>query len=125
MDELVNIQAHAAEILTINYSPPMRCSTVAASGDSDSPSDSTSLWTADTSYGQPLYSRENELVPPLILLVTAGRDRLIHVFEVKLAHGSKEATYNIIHTLDNHSSSVTTVRFTSDGQRLLSCGGDR
>lgn len=52
------------------------------------------------------------------LLASAGRDRLTHVFDA----GNN---YNPLTTLDNHSSSVTTVKFTSDGQRLLSCGGDK
>lgn len=38
------------------------------------------------------------------LLATAGRDRLIHVLDV-------EEDYSLLQTLDEHSSSITAVRF--------------
>lgn len=38
------------------------------------------------------------------LLATAGRDRLIHVLNV-------EEDYSLLQTLDEHSSSITAVRF--------------
>ncbi|XP_048063911.1 mitogen-activated protein kinase-binding protein 1-like isoform X1 [Megalobrama amblycephala] len=54
------------------------------------------------------------------LLATASRDRLIHVLEV-------EEDYGLLQTLDEHSSSVTSVRFAaSDGKlRIISCGADK
>ena len=41
------------------------------------------------------------------LLATAGRDRLIHVLDV-------EEDYRLLQTLDEHSSSITSVRFTGE-----------
>ncbi|XP_039546085.1 mitogen-activated protein kinase-binding protein 1-like, partial [Pimephales promelas] len=54
------------------------------------------------------------------LLATASRDRLIHVLDV-------EEDYGLLQTLDEHSSSVTSVRFAaSDGKlRIISCGADK
>eukprot|EP00106_Octopus_bimaculoides_P021697 XP_014789139.1 PREDICTED: WD repeat-containing protein 62-like [Octopus bimaculoides] len=54
------------------------------------------------------------------LLATASRDRLIHIFDV-------EQDYGLLQTLDDHSSSITAVKFTkNDGQfRMLSCSADK
>ncbi|KAK7134125.1 hypothetical protein R3I94_015848 [Phoxinus phoxinus] len=54
------------------------------------------------------------------LLATASRDRLIHVLDV-------EEDYGLLQTLDEHSSSVTSVHFAaSDGKlRIISCGADK
>ncbi|KAJ8308631.1 hypothetical protein KUTeg_013505 [Tegillarca granosa] len=54
------------------------------------------------------------------LLATASRDRFIHVFDV-------EQNYGLLQTLDDHSSSITAVRFTETDQQLkmLSCGADK
>ncbi|KAG7295487.1 hypothetical protein JYU34_021683 [Plutella xylostella] len=54
------------------------------------------------------------------LLASASRDRLIHVFEV-------ERGYQILQTLDDHSSSITAVRFLWAGAALqmVSCGADK
>ncbi|XP_072552931.1 mitogen-activated protein kinase-binding protein 1-like [Salminus brasiliensis] len=54
------------------------------------------------------------------LLATAGRDRLIHVLDV-------EEDYKLLQTLDEHSSSITAVRFTAnEGKvRMISCGADK
>ncbi|XP_062252893.1 mitogen-activated protein kinase-binding protein 1 [Platichthys flesus] len=56
----------------------------------------------------------------LQLLATAGRDRLIHVLDV-------DRDYSLVQTLDEHSSSITAVRFTAnDGKvRMISCGADK
>ncbi|CAH1791399.1 unnamed protein product [Owenia fusiformis] len=53
-------------------------------------------------------------------LASASRDRLLHVFDV-------EQDYGLIQTLDDHSSSITAVRFSeNEGQiKLLSCGADK
>ena len=98
MREIYSTQAHSAEILTLHYSPPVR------------PTRDGS-WTSDL-------SDPNDEEEELVLLASAGRDRLVHVFDAS-------AGYCPIRTLDNHSSSVTVVKFTPDGTRLLSCGGDR
>lgn len=60
--------------------------------------------------------------PDMVLLASAGRDRLIHIYD---ATESSSKRYQLCQTLDIHSSSVTIVKFTSDGKRLISCGGDK
>ncbi|XP_053622204.1 uncharacterized protein Wdr62 isoform X2 [Plodia interpunctella] len=54
------------------------------------------------------------------LLASASRDRLIHVFLV-------DKGYQILQTLDEHSSSITAVRFLNSGAHLqmVSCGADK
>ncbi|XP_022125962.2 mitogen-activated protein kinase-binding protein 1 isoform X2 [Pieris rapae] len=54
------------------------------------------------------------------LLASASRDRLIHVFLV-------DKGYQILQTLDEHSSSITAVRFLSSGGglQMASCGADK
>ncbi|KAL6095585.1 mapkbp1 [Pungitius sinensis] len=54
------------------------------------------------------------------LLATAGRDRLIHVLDA-------EDDYALLQTLDEHSASITAVRFAANDNkvRLISCGADK
>ncbi|XP_055496959.1 mitogen-activated protein kinase-binding protein 1 [Leucoraja erinacea] len=54
------------------------------------------------------------------LLATASRDRLIHVLDV-------ENDYSLLQTLDEHSSSITAVKFTANGGsvRMITCGADK
>ncbi|XP_037904437.1 mitogen-activated protein kinase-binding protein 1 isoform X7 [Hermetia illucens] len=54
------------------------------------------------------------------LLASASRDRLIHVFDVNQG-------YNILQTLDDHSSSITSVKFIGTGNnfQMISCGADK
>ncbi|CAL8393819.1 unnamed protein product [Gadus morhua 'NCC'] len=56
----------------------------------------------------------------LELLASAARDRLIHVFDAGNA-------YRRLQTLDEHSSSITAVRFAAkeNSVRLISCGADK
>uniref|UniRef100_A0A8C2H3T6 Mitogen-activated protein kinase binding protein 1 n=1 Tax=Cyprinus carpio TaxID=7962 RepID=A0A8C2H3T6_CYPCA len=56
----------------------------------------------------------------LNLLATASRDRLIHVLDA-------DREYGLLQTLDEHSSSITAVRFAAnDGKvRMISCGADK
>ncbi|XP_043327486.1 mitogen-activated protein kinase-binding protein 1 isoform X2 [Cervus canadensis] len=63
------------------------------------------------------YSKPNT---GLKLLASASRDRLIHVLDA-----GRE--YSLQQTLDEHSSSITAVKFAaSDGQvRMISCGADK
>ncbi|XP_064622019.1 mitogen-activated protein kinase-binding protein 1-like isoform X4 [Lineus longissimus] len=58
--------------------------------------------------GRPLY------------LSTASRDRLIHIFDVN-------KDFSLLNTLDDHSSSITAVRFVENNNQLqmLSCGADK
>lgn len=52
-------------------------------------------------------------------MATGGSDRLVRVFDCRKA-------YAVVATLDHHhSSAVTTLRFTPDGKKLLSCGADK
>ncbi|XP_030764315.1 uncharacterized protein LOC115888674 [Sitophilus oryzae] len=54
------------------------------------------------------------------LLASASRDRLIHVFDTKNG-------YDFVQTLDDHSSSITAVRFLnhSNNIQMISCGADK
>ncbi|BES87447.1 WD domain, G-beta repeat [Nesidiocoris tenuis] len=54
------------------------------------------------------------------LLASASRDRLVHVFDV-------DEDYNFLQTLDDHSSSITAVRFLNGQSNLqmVSCGADK
>lgn len=54
------------------------------------------------------------------MLASASRDRLIHVFDV-------EQNYRILQTLDDHSSSITSVKFIGAGGafQMISCGADK
>ncbi|KAF7218383.1 WD repeat-containing protein 62 isoform X2 [Nothobranchius furzeri] len=64
-----------------------------------------------------------EFSPPstgVKLLASASRDRLIHIF-------SLEKNYSLEQTLNDHSASITAVKFTGEGPevRLVSCGADK
>lgn len=54
------------------------------------------------------------------LLASASRDRLIHIF-------NRDQDYSLIQTLNNHSASITAVRFTGDSPdlKMVSCGADK
>lgn len=52
------------------------------------------------------------------LMASGGRDRLVHVYDCNKEH-------SILNTLDNHSGAVTSLYFTRDGKKLLSCGADK
>ncbi|XP_066252026.1 uncharacterized protein Wdr62 isoform X1 [Euwallacea similis] len=54
------------------------------------------------------------------MLASASRDRLIHVFDTK-------SGYDFVQTLDDHSSSITAVRFLNQTNNLqmVSCGADK
>jgi WD40 repeat protein len=96
------IWAHEAEVLSLCYSPllPSNMSSGNESGVVNSDS--------------------------RVLLASGGRDRLVHVFDASLGVSpSSDCRYDVVNTLDNHSSSVTVVKFTPDGRRLVSCGGDK
>ncbi|XP_030730422.2 WD repeat-containing protein 62 isoform X3 [Globicephala melas] len=55
----------------------------------------------------------------LSLLASASRDRLIHVLNV-------EKNYNLEQTLDDHSSSITAIRFAGHKDiQMISCGADK
>ncbi|XP_041469157.1 mitogen-activated protein kinase-binding protein 1-like isoform X3 [Lytechinus variegatus] len=54
------------------------------------------------------------------LLASASRDRLIHVFDM-------DKNCSLVQTLDDHSSSITSVKFNRHGEQLqmISCGADK
>ncbi|XP_071507372.1 uncharacterized protein [Diadema antillarum] len=54
------------------------------------------------------------------LLASASRDRLIHVFDM-------DKNCSLVQTLDDHSSSITSVKFNKNGEQLqmISCGADK
>ncbi|KAI4801648.1 hypothetical protein KUCAC02_019528 [Chaenocephalus aceratus] len=81
MEEILNVEAHDAEILCLEYSKP------------------------ETG---------------LKLLASSSRDRLIHVLDA-------EDDYSLLQTLDEHSSSITAVRFAADKNKvkMISCGADK
>ncbi|KAF6289352.1 WD repeat domain 62 [Rhinolophus ferrumequinum] len=55
----------------------------------------------------------------LTLLASASRDRLIHVLNV-------EKNYKLEQTLDDHSSSITAIKFAGNGDiQMISCGADK
>ncbi|XP_043998653.1 mitogen-activated protein kinase-binding protein 1 isoform X1 [Gambusia affinis] len=56
----------------------------------------------------------------LQLLATASRDRLIHILDA-----ARE--YSLVQTLDEHSSSITAVRFAANEEKvwMISCGADK
>ncbi|KAJ3130055.1 hypothetical protein HK098_006767 [Nowakowskiella sp. JEL0407] len=61
------------------------------------------------------------------LMATSSRDRLIHVFDIRRTQNSKgkELKFDLIQTLDDHSSTVTSVRFAEGGRKLISCAADK
>lgn len=96
-------QSHSAEILTLHFSPVLHKS-------------KNDNWSAAYDASKSISTSTQE--DYLCLLASAGRDRLVHIYDAS-------RSYRPTNTLDNHSSSITTVRFTLDGKRFLSCGGDK
>ena len=97
------LPAHEAEILTLDYSPYMSSSAILPAA----------------------ASAAKEPEKDLVLLASGGRDRLVHICDASDSTTKPEARYSLVRTLDNHSSSVTVVKFSADGSRLVSCGGDK
>jgi WD40 repeat protein len=114
----VDFHAHSAEILTLSFSPILK-----------KLNDNSWVIASDSDYKE----RERQPGSIMVLLASAGRDRLIHVFDatIELVRGPnnkmqrKFRGFRPICTLDHHSSSVTVVKFSADGQRFISCGGDK
>ncbi|KAK6290592.1 hypothetical protein POUND7_002133 [Theobroma cacao] len=52
------------------------------------------------------------------LLASGGRDRIIHLYDVK-------RNFNLIESIDDHSAAVTSVKLASNGCKILSCSADR
>jgi WD40 repeat protein len=142
-----SIQAHSAEILTLSFSPPLitfdHGKTWIMYSVEDHHSSSSSSTNDDLASSAFSPSHPVSVKDLLVLLATAGRDRLIHIFNAN-DHSSSLASisesldgsfasnnsatssfYTPIDTLDHHSSSVTLVKFTYDGKRFISVGGDK
>lgn len=81
-EEVVFLEAHEAEVLSIAFSNP-----------GDEPSNPS-------------------------FMASASRDRLIHVFDVKKG-------FQLYQTLDDHTSSITAIKFSNKGKKLLSCAADK
>lgn len=119
MHEIYQVQAHSAEILAVAFSPILISL------------DYGQTWSVDTTYGTADSAEaqgSEEGIQRMVLLATAGRDRLIHVFDCPISSDTMltaSQQYTCIETLDHHSASVTCVTFTSDGSKLISCGGDK
>jgi WD40 repeat protein len=125
MSLIKSVQAHSAEILTMNYSPKLcedhegiwgldiRDAVVGGAADISNSSSVDQIH----SYDRDRNRGDGDKKRSLVMLATAGRDRLIHIFDAS-------DNYSLITTLDYHSSSVTVVKFSPDGQRFISCGGD-
>lgn len=113
-EPLKTIKSHSGEILTIHFSMPLLCTINADCGYE---------WHIDESSA----SEESMTPKPfLVLIASGGRDRLIHIYDASTttSGGRNDCNYSLITTLDFHASSVTAVRFSSDGRRLVTCGGD-
>ncbi|XVE76508.1 hypothetical protein DITRI_Ditri12bG0179300 [Diplodiscus trichospermus] len=52
------------------------------------------------------------------LLASGGRDRIIHLFDVK-------RNFDLIESIDDHSAAVTSVKLACNGCKMLSCSADR
>jgi WD40 repeat protein len=103
--------AHDAEVLTADYSPVLRRRRAEVGGATGGGNVVLPTWEA----AEP---DAPEAEGDLVMLATGSRDRLVHVFEAGRGYG-------LLQTLENHSSSITAVRFARDGRMLLSCGGDK
>ncbi|KAH9271898.1 hypothetical protein BASA83_006000 [Batrachochytrium salamandrivorans] len=58
-----------------------------------------------------------------MLLASASRDRLIHVFDASTCSGS--SSFNLVQTFNDHTSTITGLSFSHGGMRLVSCSADK
>lgn len=58
-----------------------------------------------------------------LILASASRDRLIHIFDATKKDG--HYSFDLIQTLDDHSSTLTAMMFADSGSKLISCGADK
>ncbi|KAI8900498.1 quinon protein alcohol dehydrogenase-like superfamily [Globomyces pollinis-pini] len=58
-----------------------------------------------------------------LLLASASRDRLIHIFDANRIN--EYESFDLIQTLDDHSSTLTAMKFADNGRKLISCGADK
>ncbi|XP_073454922.1 WD repeat-containing protein 62 [Aquarana catesbeiana] len=78
------------------------------------------LLTIEAHDGEVLCLEYSSPLAGVTLLASASRDRLIHVLCV-------ERNYSLLQTLDDHSSSITAVKFAgnSEEMHMISCGADK
>lgn len=114
MDLVKCHRAHEGEILTLSFSPALKQVQPEHSIDGSVGVDKQ-VWTT---------AQSNEVDKSLVLLASAGRDRVVHVFDASNNDDDKEP-YKPISVVNDHHSSVMIVKFTPDGQRLISCSGDK
>ncbi|KAJ3208548.1 hypothetical protein HDU82_002296 [Entophlyctis luteolus] len=66
-----------------------------------------------------MYSNSNEFINSQKNAdATASRDRLIHIFNVN-------ESFDLVQTLDDHTSSVTGIKFSENGRKLMSSAADK
>jgi WD40 repeat protein len=58
-----------------------------------------------------------------LILASASRDRLIHIFGIH-QNGAKYE-FDLLQTLDDHTSTLTSMLFIDQGTKLVSCGADK
>lgn len=108
LDVVFEVEAHDAEVLCIEYSseyegkrPLILCP--------------TSTFLSPSLYSSLLPHFSLSSSKGLQFMASASRDRLIHVFSVG-------DTYRHMQTMDDHSASITAIRFTGEGEReTLTC----
>ncbi|XP_075042861.1 WD repeat-containing protein 62-like isoform X2 [Mixophyes fleayi] len=78
------------------------------------------LLTIEAHDGEVLCLEYSRPLTGVTLLASASRDRLIHILNVN-------RDYSLLQTLDDHSSSITAVKFAGDGHQMhmISCGADK
>jgi len=54
-----------------------------------------------------------------LYLISSSRDRLIHLFELK------DEKLKFLTSLDDHSASISTVRFSNKENKVVSCSADK
>ncbi|KAJ4704500.1 mitogen-activated protein kinase-binding protein 1 isoform X1 [Melia azedarach] len=59
-----------------------------------------------------------EVMDSHYFLASGGRDRTIHLYDVK-------RNFDLVESIDDHSAAVTSVKFTCNGCKILSCSADR
>ncbi|KAK2657454.1 hypothetical protein Ddye_010506 [Dipteronia dyeriana] len=59
-----------------------------------------------------------EVMDNQYFLASGGKDRTIHIYDVK-------RKFDLVESIDDHSAAVTSVKFTCNGRKILSCSADR
>ena len=60
---------------------------------------------------------------PKLVLVSGGRDRMIHIFDASKTSGS--GSFDLLQTLDEHTSTITSLAFADKGSHLCSSSADK